>query len=651
MRIALAQAQPIAPGPAAASTTATPMAAPSVAPAPGATETPVPVPSATPAAPTGRRLAAFRIKADNVVFYSNRFVVGADGHVAVKLGDGTRILGNTFFMDLRLNRFVIAGNVRLFTNDGGPEIDGAAFAEYFDFDRAYFVPITTEPDRWTFAAGKYNHPLLGRQMPGDTFFLPDLTGESQFLVARDATIDPRESVRFAPARLNFGLAKIPFPTYFLDFSTNPNYAENALNGAFVDGPYDFAGGRNSLATAHIRYDSIDKVFGALELHQFSNNAYAVASINPITRPLKQYNFLGSARLSPDLQVTLFLQESAFQHAFSQPLSATALGSFQVTLGLRHSFLQFQDLSYWDSLLARPDTHAFDNLNNTTVYYYGDPSHNWLPDHPSNIFFNWTGFRTQINDLPLTYQLRSSYANETNTNSAVTALGNVPIYKYWWKTFGANLSTKQITLIGDKSGRHRDLYLVGTLDKQRQYFSTPHHVDTTTTSVSLTKVIVPQKVTVLATYTNQNVGDFYGPRQDEAYPYQVIANGYTTTPTINPITGQQVPGVVVPATYSSFNGFATTRSFRQQLVFTPSTSFTFIGSMRENDDFPKPIAGPSEEVGSQVLFQNYGVAPLQLDLNARFRVNDILTLDIGRSNYFGFGGYQRWSPQFFIQVSQ
>jgi hypothetical protein len=637
------QAPPQLPGGVATPIASTP--AP-LATAPPTAPTDAPTPGATPSPSTGRRLAAFRIKADKIVFYSNRFVVGADGNVRIKLGDGTRLRGNTFFMDLRLNRFVLAGDVHVTLNDGSPDITGAAFAEYFDFDRAYFVPITTEPDRWTFSAGAYNHPLLGRQMPGDTFHLPDLSGEAQFLTSRDATIDPRESVRFTPAALNFGLARIPFPSYFLEFSQNPNYAENALEGAFVDGPYDFAGGRNSLATAHIRYDSVDKLFPAIELHQFSQNAYAVASINPLTRPLKQYNFLGSDRLSSNFQVQLFLQATNFQHGFSQPLSSTGLGSLQITAGLKHSSLQFADLSYYDSLLGKPQTFGIDN--GVKVYYYGDATHNWVPDHPTDVSLTWTGFRTNIHDLPLDYQLRSGYSVATNSITPLINVGGVNYYQYWWKTLGANLSTKQITIVGDKSGRHRDLYFVGTFDKQRQYFSNAHHVDTTTTSLSLTRNIVPNRVTALVSYTNQNVGDFYGAQQNVAYPYQGT-NGTYTSSTINPITGQLVTGVPFPSGYSSFDGFSTSRSFREQLVFTPSTSFTFTGTLRENRDFPVPIAGPTQVVGSQILFENYGVSPYEADLDVRFRVSRILSLDIGRSNFFNFGGYERWSPQFYIQV--
>jgi hypothetical protein len=103
---------------------------------------PTPVP--TPRFPTYQ---AFSLKAREIDFYSARYILAADGNVEVRLGDGTRITGNTFAMDLRLNRFVIAGNVTLTT--ATQTYTGAAFSDFFDFDRQYFVPVGDEPDRWT----------------------------------------------------------------------------------------------------------------------------------------------------------------------------------------------------------------------------------------------------------------------------------------------------------------------------------------------------------------------------------------------------------------------------------------------------------------------------------------------------------------------
>ncbi len=592
---------------------------------------PAPAPSATPKPATGRRLAAFKLTADNVSFYSNRFIIGADGHVRVVLGDGTTITGNTFSMDLRLNRFLVAGDVKLVA--GGRETDGVAFAEFFDFDRAYFVPITSEPDRWTFAEGDYAHPLLGREMPGDVFELPNLAGERNFLIAKRAVIDPNQSVRFSPASLNFGVSFVRFPTYFLDFSKNPNFAQNALSGADLDGPLDFAGGEHGLATLHLRYDSINHVYFAYEQHQISDNHYLVFSANPLTQPGKQYNFIGYDRISPAMQVQLTLQEFAFQHSFTQPLSASAFASLQITEALHHSFLQLTTTSYYQSLLGQPT--AVDG-----ALYYGDPSHPWIPDHPSGATLQWTGFRHHLKyHIPLSFQLRSTFGvnhngiSTLNETSGLQTLGGLLYDTQWNHGAGITLLSDPIVVLRDHGNRGRDAYLTAIFDKQRTYFSIPHHTDFTTTTLSLTKVIDRQHLTALFSYTNANIADFYGAQQSQIYPATIA---------ISPATGEQYPQ------YLAFRGLSTSRSFREQLVFTPSTSVNASLTMRENDDFPIAVPGISQTVGNVTYFNNYGVTPYQFTADVRVRLNSLLVLDVSRSYYFNFGGYQRWSPTFTVQ---
>lgn len=591
------------------------------------------MPVSSPKLSTGRRLAAFRVVADRIAFYSNRYVMEADGRVSVTLGDGTRVTGKTFFYDLRLNRFVVAGDVVVFA--AASQIRGAAFSEYFDFDRAYFVPILSEPDRWTFAAGDYAHPLFGREMPGDTFFLPDLSGERVFLYAKDAVVDPHQSVRFTPAKINFGLVFVPFPSYFLNYSPNEYFAQNALTGAFADGPLDFAGGEHGLGTAHIRYDSVDKVFPALEAHQVSDDHYLVASINPLTRPFKVYNLLAYDRITPGVQFQAMFQESAFQHGFSMPLSAVGFANMQLTGALPHSFLQLQDVQYYESLLARPSTF-FVGSGGVKMYYYGDPSHNFVPDHPNNVTLSWIGARHSVGSLPLDFQLRSSVGVVDNSITPLQTLGGVAYDKEFDKAIGFNLTSKSLTIIPDGSGRHHDLYLTASLDKQRQWFSLPHHIDTTIAGASLTKIFNPQ-LTILASYTNANTGDFFGAQQALAYP-----PGATY---FNPITGQDI--LLSP----SFRGFGTTRSFVEQIVFTPSQAFTAVVAMRENRDFPRPVPESIQLVGDTLGFVNFGSTPYELDLDVRYRLSRVLVLDISRSNFFNFGGFERWSPQFSFQIEK
>ena len=67
-------------------------------------------------------------------------------------------------------------------------------------------------------------------------------------------------------------------------------------------------------------------------------------------------------------------------------------------------------------------------------------------------------------------------------------------------------------------------------------------------------------------------------------------------------------------------------------------------MRENHDFPIPLAGISYE-------NNIGLEPYQATLDLRFRIAPTINLDVQRSYFFNFGGIDRWSPAFFIQVLQ
>jgi hypothetical protein len=557
--------------------------------------------------------------------------MSAEGHVTLLLGDGTRVVGNVLDYDLRLNRLLLAGAVTI--TAANSKIDGAAFAEYFDFDRAYFLPILSRPDRWTFAAGDYAHPLFGREMPGDTFYLPDLSGERVFLYSSEALVDPHQSIRFTPAKINFGLVRVPFPSYFLTYSPNPFFAQNALSGAYADGPLDFAGGEHSLATAHIRYDAVDGPFPALELHEVSNDSYVVVSANALTRPQKQYNLQTYDRITPGVQIQSLIQENAYQFGLSRPLSATAYANVQLTASLPHSYLQLTDYQYYDSLLAKPDTC---NAKKTVCYYVTPNQGYFEPDHPLNALLAWIGERHTIDNLPLTYQLRSSFGIINNTITPLQYLNGVPYDREFDKAVGIDLATRSITVVPDKSGRHHDIYFTGIYDRQREWFSAPHHVDSQIASVSLTKVFDPQ-VVLLASYTNTNTGDFYGKQQSLAYPQGVTFYDFYTGKTLDFSPG--------------FRGFGTSRSFNQQLVFTPSEAIALTFTMRENDDFPKPLPGAYQLIGDGISYVNYGVTPYETDLDVRFRISRVLVVDVSRSYFYNFGGYEKFSPEFNIQVEK
>jgi len=619
--------------------TQSPMQAPSPT-ASGAQPAPTQSPPAKPSsAPTLPPALPFTVTGKRVVFYSDRYVVTANDNVIVTLSDGTRISGNTFSMDLKLNRFLIAGNVHVKTKDG-QDIAGAAFAEFFDFDSAYFVPIIQEPDRWTFEHNNFNHPLRGREMPGDTFFLPDLGSEHVFLYGSKALIAPRKSVRFTPAMINLNFltdklpAYAPTPTYFFSFTPNPNFAQNGLGGAFFDAPYPFAGGEHGSAAVHLRYDDINKLYLAYEQHlAITDRSYVVFSANPLTRPQKFYNLLAMDHISPKVQAELFVQEAAFQHDFSQPLSAGAFANLKVTAGLRQSFLQFTGDEYWESLLANPGCVSVPS--NPCLQYYGDPSHNWVPDHDSDAQLAWTGFEHRVNRrVPLNFRLRSGAGL---IHPYTPSIFNGGEYPTTWQHFtGLTLYTSALRL---NMKPLRAWSFNAVYDRQRQWFSLPHHVDTPNTTLSLSRTF-DKHFSAFVSYSIANLGDYYGAQQSLAYPSQVP---------VSPVTGQSYPG------YATFSGFGTTRSLSETAIWTPSSAMTLSLTWRENHDFPDPIPYMPSVLGfGQSLAYNQqadiGVSPQQLSADLRVRLRPNLLVDLGRSYYFNWGN-RAWTPQFTFLISK
>ena len=561
----------------------------------------------------------FTVSAGRLTYYSNRDLVAGEGNVVVHLADGSTVTGAFFSMDLKLDRFLVAGGVE-FTYPGG-HVSGAAFSRYLDFSRTYFVPVTDQPDRWTFIGSDYAHPLLGREMPGDTFYLPDLSHEHVFLTARSARVVPRTSLFFHTVRLSQLGTFIPIPTYFLSFSRNPNFGQNSLAGAYADDPFPFAGSTNSVETLHLRYDNINKLYVSYEQHLVTDTSYLVGSINPLTRPQRQINLTGSQLFGPDFQLLMFAQDSEFKQFLDQPLSASGYLYGTATAALPNSFLQVHSDFYYQSLLTRPQPGIDDLL------YYGDPTHPWLPDHPTDGQITWNGFDHRLlRKLPVNFKLRSGYGFAHDPYEALSYLNNDFVDGVWFKYVGINLYTPAVKL-----GNFAVFNAVA--DKQRQWFSTPHHIDTTDTTFSLSHLFGP-KAAIYAAYEITNTGDFYGAQQSIAYPPGSAG-------AINPTTGLFV-SVPYPD-YAAFRGFGTQRGAVEGLSITPNPYFQMSLAMRENHDWPGPIP-PSP------LYNLAGRAPLELDGDVRFRINRTTSIDIGRSYYFDFGQL-RWSPQFTVRVGQ
>ncbi|MGD0474647.1 MAG: hypothetical protein ABSB70_15725 [Candidatus Velthaea sp.] len=563
-----------------------------------------------PAAPP----TSLDLQADRVVFYSNRYIVTGEGHVRVRLSDGTVLRSELFSMDLKLNRYLLAGDVHL-DSDDVHEV-GAGFAGYPDLDRSYFLSANGNPDKWTYLGLDFAHPQKGRAQPGDAFFIPDVSREKPYIVASSATILPKTNVQFRGSRLYVLGVFIPTGKWVQTFSANPNYAQNAFSGASFDIGLPYNGSLHAISAVHLRYSGISKLFLSFDQHFVWDRDYIVFSINPVTQEERQFNLIGYKRISPAMEARIFSQLSTAQHGIYQPEVASAYTNLSYVVALRHSALNLIADQYNTSLLQYP------------VPLNPSGAEERAYDHPSDFTLSWTGRDTPLTKYtPVNLRLRSGFGlahdgyhcgpfdafclNDPR-NKTGQDLGYVLDYfgadrtrvpTIAQKFFGFTLYTSSLPL--DKL---RSLNLNLTLDKQRQWFSLPHHIDTTTTTASLSKTYT-RKLAFLGAYSLTQTGDDYGARQREFYPVDPLA----------------FDGIAYPG-YEAFRGFSTSRSLTGSAVVTPNEYFNYAFTVRRGYDFPAPVPG---------LF---GIPPWQITNEFRFRIAKQILMDVTRTDYFNFGGY-------------
>ena len=293
---------------------------------------PAPAPTASAPPPT----TLLYLSAKRLDFFYNRFLIEGDGNVRVRTSDGFTVTGDSFSMDLKLNRFLVAGHVTL--HDATGTVSGAAISDFLDFRRIYFVPITTEPDRWTFLNGDLAHPVKGRVMPDDAFYFPSV-GEHPSITATGAIIGTKTYVRFVNAHTYFLGAGAPLGSYVVNFSPSQYFAQNTLSGASVDLTWNLAGNTNSLTAVHLRYDPTYKTYLSVEQHFVGDHEYAILSVNPATRAEKWWNLALYEKLGSRFQIQTFSQYYTQQNWLNMPRAAQQTTYINATYAFPHSYIQ------------------------------------------------------------------------------------------------------------------------------------------------------------------------------------------------------------------------------------------------------------------------------------------------------------------------
>ncbi|HKU68490.1 MAG TPA: hypothetical protein VJP85_12000 [Candidatus Baltobacteraceae bacterium] len=570
------------------------------------------------------------MNAGTVNFYYDRFLLEAEGNVRVTTSDGMTMTGDAFSMDLKLNRFVLAGHVHV--QDPSGSQDGAALADFLDFDRMYFLPIVTGasdaplPDRWTFLNGDFAHPAKGRAMPGDPFFFPDLGDAKPFIITNSAVIGAKSFVRFGGNRIDLanGLgAYVPTSSYYVNFSTDRHLGENSLAGANYDATWELAGGANAISALHFRYDTVNKTYLSFEQHVSGKKAYAVFSINPMTRPSKFWDLLLSDQPSDHFQVRTFTQLHTFQHWLTQPDEAQQYTTLQATNAFKQSFLQ----------LAVQDTNF--SLLPPGVYQ----GHGTVTDHPWQMSLSAQTFDHRIAHTPFYEHVGFGFGYAHDGNG-LQFLGGVPYTTVWNHNLDVLAYVPSFKL-GNSYIVSKNYYLNASFEKNRQWFSSPHYIDTTTSRATLSKTFgARDRFVSFLGYSIENVGDYYGKLQDLVY-----------RPFVPVVDGVAYPG------YAAFHGIATFRELSLGVTYANGGYVSASLLARKHVDFPKPIPNffqppPLDVLGNPINGgQPYlGEPPYDLTADLRVRVNSHTSIDFSRAYYFNFGK-RGWSPQFVIQVMQ
>jgi hypothetical protein len=607
-----------------------------------------PAPTPSPQPPS----TILYLNAKRLDFYYNRFLIEGDGNVRLRTSDGFTVTGDAFSMDLKLNRFMVAGHVTL--HDATGTVKGAAIADFLDFRRIYFVPVTSEPDRWTFLDGDLVHPAKGREMPGDAFYFPSVS-EHPSITGTGAVIGTKTYVRFINAHTYFLNAGIPLGTYVVNFASNQYFAQNTLSGASVDLTWNMAGSPNSLTALHLRYDPTYKTYLSVEQHFVGEHEYAILSVNPATRAEKWWNLALYEKLGSRFQIQSFTQYYAQQNYLSAPQAAQQTTFINATYALPHSYVTASSQLTNYSLLGPGGIENGAKLGGSL-------------DHPSQVQLTATSFQNRIANLPLYEQIYEGYGFNHDTVGGNQYLQGLPgsgqapiptpglqaygapcpdqhgakqltyfcpVYTTIWNTvLGFNLYTPSIKLNPDAS-TYQTYYFNASFNKQYQWNSLPHWINTSSENFSISRQF-SRSLNTYAGYQILNTGDYY------------INGGYAPC--------HPVDSAFCPLSFTSFRGVSTQRTTSLGINDAPTPEFNFSLLLRHHTDFPVPVPGvfglPPNNIIGQPLYTSYlGQAPYDATGEVRFKILSHALLDLSRTFYWYGNPYRTtfWQPSFVIQV--
>jgi hypothetical protein len=596
------------------------------------------------------------LNAKSINFYYDRFLLEADGNVRLRTSDGFTVTGDAFSMDLKLNRFLVAGHVTLHGPSG--TVSGAAISDFLDFKRIYFVPVTNEPDRWTFLNGDLAHPAKGRVMPGDAFYFPPITTKPD-MTGTGAIVGTKTYVRFVGAVAYVGGVGIPLGSNVISFSSNQYFAQNSLSGATADITWQVAGSPNALTALHLRYDPTYKLYGSVEQHFVGDHEYAILSVNPATRAEKWWNAMLYEKLGSRFQIQSFTQYYAQQNYLQEPRAAQQTTWINATYAFPHSYVTATSQLVNYNMLGPGSLEEPKAIGGNL-------------SHPSFVQVTANSFQNKIANLPLYENIYEGYGFAHDTVGSQQYLNGFAQYpqfppvqvpglqsygalcayqyptpphhhlSYYCPTYttiyntvlGFNLFTPSLKL-NHPDSPYQEYYFNASLSKQRQWNSLPHYIDNTNTTLTISRQ-PSRSLHLYAGYEIQNIGDHY------------INGGYEQC--IGPGT------TYCPDSFTSFRGVATLRTTSFGINDVPTPDFNFSLLVRHHEDFPIPVPGlfafPANNILGQPLYSWWlGQPPYDATADVRFKILPHTLADISRTLYWYGNPYraQYWQQNFVIQL--
>jgi hypothetical protein len=536
----------------------------------------------------------YRLSADRVALYTNSFVLEATGNVQLDLGSGRAIKADFFFMNLRGNRFIVAGNVRF----QGPNVDQtfAALSADLVAKRAYAIVANDDLERWSFDDNDFAHPQRDAHPPSDAFELPVITDPATKL-GRKVVIGARDYVRYGRCVTQFiggaGLY-IPVPDCYVNVSDDPDLAQSALSGSNLGGEISLTGSANAISGIYINYDRTNGLYAALQQNISSPKAWAVFAVTASGHP--GLSFIGAATPSDSFGVRVSTDVQSLAPAPGSALSGFRYSDVRLAQTLPFGYAELFATSAADNgtgpgfLSAQPTSAQFDLVS-------------------PNVPLGSTAFGT----------MRIGYG-VLHDPSGLQQLGPTNYSTLGFGYADAGLSAPAIPIGGADTHRRIDLGLLASQSLQR--FSIAHETAITTAGLSLTK---PLGITDTSFgYTVANVADRYADQQ-LAYPVAV----------------------------TGFGGLATFRTLAIGATVDTSPKLTTSLTLRLHDDFPKPAQGLFPVVDAAPLGQNsypyqLGEPPADVTLTFRIRINPQLTLDVTDTQFIDAHGWPTNNFQFLLR---